>query len=72
MYKDNAVNRRTRKREKGSQPFNEETPDDFVVGYGATEKECGEDEFIFGSRPGMYSSSVADSTVLAGGERHSP
>jgi hypothetical protein len=52
--KGNAVNRRARKREKGSQPFDEENRDDFVVGYGATAKECGEDEFIFGRRPGLH------------------
>lgn len=52
--KSNAVSRRARKCEKGSKAFDEENRDDFVVGYGATEKECGEDEFIFGRRPGLH------------------
>jgi hypothetical protein len=52
--KGNAVKRRARTREKRSQPFNEENRDDFVVGYGATEKECGKDEFIFGRRMGLH------------------
>jgi hypothetical protein len=67
----NAVNRHARKREKGSQPFNEDNRNDFVVAHRATEKQCGEDEFVFGRRPGMYSTSAADSTVLAAGERQS-
>jgi hypothetical protein len=52
--KANGVNRRGRKRDKGSQAFDAENRDDFVLGYGATEKECGEDEFIFGRQPGLH------------------
>src|SRR5260370_29798384 len=70
--KGNAVSRRARKREKGPEPFDEKNRHDFVVGYGATQKECGEDEFIFGRRLGLhaYSPSATDSGVLAAGKRH--